>query len=140
MCSAVGSPTLSTPSHISLLLHNLFNASIPASHIPKDTWHFDPDFPVPEAIQKRQQWAIPTIGSATKEAAAEVLAEEAEAEAKEGAEGPETAEEAEAEEEVVKSLEEEEEEQWREKGWWRHNLTNEPLGGKEGKIEFTIIG
>ena len=41
---------------------------------------------------------------------------------------------------MVKSLEEEEEEQWREKGWWRHNLTNEPLGGKEGKIEFTIIG
>ena len=136
----VGGPTLSTPSHISLLLHNLFNASIPASHIPKDTWHFDPDFPVPEAIQKRQQWAIPTIGSATKAAATEALAEEADAEAAEaaeGAEGPETAEE---EDEVIKSLEEEEEEQWREKGWWRHNQTNEPLGGNDGKIEFTIIG
>jgi hypothetical protein len=54
-----------------------------------------------------------------------------------------------ADKEVVDDVEEEEEEiddeaqeeeAYREKGWWRHNVTNEPLGGEEGRIEFTIVG
>jgi hypothetical protein len=127
----VGSPTLSTPSHISLLLHNLFNASIPASHIPSDTYHFDPDFPVPEAIQKRQKLSFPTAATVAAQA------EKPEAEVEEDAEMSEG-------EEVVKEEDAEsmnqEEEMYRQQGWWRHNVTNEPLGGEEGRIEFTIVG
>ena len=47
-------------------------------------------------------------------------------------------EEEEKEEEVDEEAQEEE--AYRERGWWRHNVTNEPLGGAEGRIEFTIVG
>lgn len=33
-----------------------------------------------------------------------------------------------------------EEDIYREKGWWRHNTTNAPLGGEDGGIEFTVVG
>ena len=36
--------------------------------------------------------------------------------------------------------EDEEEEQYRERGWWCHRITNEPLGGTTGRIPFTIVG
>lgn len=143
---AVGSPTLSTPSHISLLLHNLFNASIPASHIPSDTYHFDPDFPVPEAIQNRQKLSFPTAAvpvaeeqpAAAVEEKAEVDDEEQRAELEDREVGVEIEEEVKEEEEVDEEAQEEE--AYRERGWWRHNVTNEPLGGAEGRIEFTIVG
>ncbi|SPC60650.1 related to Rpa43 - 43 kD subunit of DNA-directed RNA polymerase I [Ustilago sp. UG-2017b] len=35
-----GTIALSSPSHVSLLLYGLFNASIPASHLPEDEWEF----------------------------------------------------------------------------------------------------
>ncbi|PWZ03396.1 hypothetical protein BCV70DRAFT_16259 [Testicularia cyperi] len=35
-----GTVCLSSPSHVSLLLYGLFNASIPASHLPEDEWEF----------------------------------------------------------------------------------------------------
>ena len=35
-----GTICLSSPSHVSLLLYGLFNASIPASHLPEDEWEF----------------------------------------------------------------------------------------------------
>ncbi|EST06063.1 RNA polymerase Rpb7, N-terminal [Kalmanozyma brasiliensis GHG001] len=41
-----GTICLSSPSHVSLLLYGLFNASIPASHLPEEEWEFvlnDPD-------------------------------------------------------------------------------------------------
>lgn len=52
----------------------------------------------------------------------------------------------EAEQEVEQEVKEEEmvvedeEDMYRERGWWRHNVTNEPLGGEDGRIEFTVIG
>ncbi|ORY90774.1 hypothetical protein BCR35DRAFT_299345 [Leucosporidium creatinivorum] len=140
----VGSPTLSTPSHISLLIHNLFNASIPASHIQTNDYHFDPEFPVPEAIQKRQQLSFPSAIVEEEKTEQEEVEEKAEvADEEELAE----LEDRKADEEVEEDKEEEEideeaqeEEAYREKGWWRHNVTNEPLGGDEGRIEFTIVG
>lgn len=45
----------------------------------------------------------------------------------------------EVEKEMRKEIEEEED-LYREKGWWRHKVTDEPLGGTEGRIEFTIVG
>jgi hypothetical protein len=138
----VGSTTISTPSHISLLLHNLFNASIPASHIPTDTYHFDPDFPVPSAIQLRQKLTWPTSPVEPKVEAEEAEVVEEAAKEEDGEEKEtEDVEEVEEEMEVddVKIVEDEDE-QFRERGWWRHNVTNEPLGGPEGLIEFTIVG
>lgn len=35
-----GTICLSSPSHVSLLLYGLFNASIPASHLPEEDWEF----------------------------------------------------------------------------------------------------
>lgn len=35
-----GNICLSSPSHVSLLLYGLFNASIPASHLPEEEWEF----------------------------------------------------------------------------------------------------
>lgn len=35
-----GTIALSSPSHVSLLLYGLFNASIPASHLPEEEWEF----------------------------------------------------------------------------------------------------
>ncbi|KAL8280532.1 hypothetical protein RQP46_007180 [Phenoliferia psychrophenolica] len=137
----VGSPSLSTPSHISLLLHNLFNASIPASQIPTDLYHFDSDYPVPEAIQARQrlETTFPT----------QVLAQAAVA-VEEPAEGEEESEE-EDEESKAERLQQEEEDRVKTEeeleratygahGWWRHKVTNEPLGGAEGRVEFVIVG
>lgn len=49
----VGRMSLSSPDHISLLLHRTFNVSIPRHHIPVDEWEFeygpaenDPEFGV----------------------------------------------------------------------------------------------
>src|SRR4051794_40762125 len=39
--SAVGTHSLSSPSHISLLLYKTFNVSIPISHIPTEHYEFD---------------------------------------------------------------------------------------------------
>ena len=147
----VGSPTLSTPSHISLLLHNLFNASIPSAHIPADTWHFDPDFPVPAAIQESQnlKWPVapvvvePETQPEVEPEATQVTAEGEEA-TQETVEGEEIVEE--IQDQVEEEIKEEEmvvgdeEVMYRERGWWRHNVTNEPLGGEDGRIEFVVIG
>lgn len=138
-----GSPTLSTPSHISLLIHNLFNASIPVSQIPLDTYHFDPEFEVPTSIQLRQSKSStwPSLIAPESEAVEEEEAvEEAEVEEKEVEED----ESEEKEEAVELAIEEEkaqevEEEPYKERGWWRHNITKEPLGGESCRLEFTIF-
>lgn len=137
----VGSPSLSTPSHISLLLHNLFNASIPASQIPTDQYHFDADFPVPEAIQARQR--LPTLfpTQVLAQAAAEADVEAAEVEEGVDAEDVEAElKREEGERERVKLEEDAERAMYGQKGWWRHKVTNEPLGGASGRVEFVIVG
>ncbi|KAM0751742.1 hypothetical protein T439DRAFT_379837 [Meredithblackwellia eburnea MCA 4105] len=127
----VGSPTLSTPSHISLLIHNLFNASIPASQIPSDLYYYDPEYPVPEEIQARQR--LPNLFPAEAVAKAE---KEAEEEAGEGEE-----QEVEDEEEESKKEEEDvEREMYSQRGWWRRRGTDEALGGANGRVEFVIVG
>lgn len=37
----VGKISLCSPDHIALLLHRIFNVSIPRHHIPVDTWQFE---------------------------------------------------------------------------------------------------
>ncbi|GAA6039651.1 hypothetical protein JCM8097_002236 [Rhodosporidiobolus ruineniae] len=131
----VGTPTLSTPSHVSLLLHNLFNASIPSSHIPLEIYEFDPEAEVPPVVLERRALAVP-LRSLTEKVVEK--AEGREEEAEEKAEGEE--DEGEEEEEAKEEQEEEEEEEYLERGWWVHKSTREPLGGKEGRIEFTLVG
>lgn len=128
---AVGTLTLSSPSHVSLLLHNLFNASIPSSHVPSDTWVFDPDCPVPAVVLERRNAAVPL-----KSVVDEVVRS---AEKSVEGEGAETGEVEEPKLEEAKEEEAEEEGHDAERGWWVHRATREPLGGKDGRLEFTLV-
>ncbi|GAA5945950.1 hypothetical protein JCM1841_003421 [Sporobolomyces salmonicolor] len=134
----VGTPTLSTPSHISLLLHNLFNASIPASHIPPHLYEFDPECPVPSIVLERRKLGVKPAGAMGG------LEEKARKSVREalGEEGDDEEDEEDDDEEDMKEKteEEEEEEVYAEKGWWVDKKTREPLGGKDGRVEFTLVG
>ncbi|GAA5835445.1 hypothetical protein JCM11251_005236 [Rhodosporidiobolus azoricus] len=135
----VGTPTLSTPSHVSLLLHNLFNASIPSSHIPSADYVFDPECDVPAVVTERRNASVP-LKSLTEQVRAKAESGQGEEKAEGQAEAEAEAVDEVKEEEEEKAAEEEEEELYREKGWWVHQKTREPLGGKEGRVEFTLVG
>ncbi|GAA6009800.1 hypothetical protein JCM11491_000818 [Sporobolomyces phaffii] len=137
----VGTPTLSTSSHVSLLLHNLFNASIPSSHIPKDQYEFDPTCPVPAVVlERRQQQPKSTAKSAeeleqaAKKARREALGIEGDDEVDSDDEDADAEKEAKMEEDA-----EEEEDEFEEQGWWVDKQTRQPLGGQQGRIEFTLV-
>ncbi|KAM0792903.1 hypothetical protein ACM66B_002664 [Microbotryomycetes sp. NB124-2] len=130
-----GSPTLSTPSHISLLLHDLFNASIPATHIDSDVYYFDSEYPVPDAVQQRQKLEFPTA----EPVAQQKQDEEAETKDEQEAEDDDVDEEEEEGKRIADQVEEEEQ-MYRQYGWWLRKDNQEPLGGQEGRIEFTIVG
>ncbi|KAJ8296271.1 hypothetical protein OF846_000667 [Rhodotorula toruloides] len=122
----VGTLTLATPSHVSLLLHNLFNASIPSSHIPTSTYQYDPECPVPTVVMERRNAIVPLATNVAKVVAKAEKREEDEGEEDEHAE-------------EVKVKEEEEEGAYAEKGWWVHRKSREPLGGADGRLEFTLV-
>lgn len=134
----VGTPTLSTSSHISLLLHNLFNASIPSSHIPSDQYEFDPSCPVPAVVlERRQQQPKPQKSVQELELAAKKAKREAL-----GIDGDdEDGQESDDDEEEKEGMEDEgdDEEQFAEQGWWVDKRTRQPLGGPQGRIEFTLV-
>lgn len=56
-------------------------------------------------------------------------AEEGDEEAKQEADAEAKAEEEEAEEEYLA-----------ERGWWVHRKSREPLGGQDGRLDFTLVG
>jgi len=154
-----GKLSLATPSVVSLLLHNLFNASIAAEHIPPE-YEWDPEAILPYSLAPP-----PIAGSKAATAMESIQArderqqkedEEAEGKEEEDAagnaakavkEGEEEEEEqhepTEYEEGVEEQIqaEEQEEDQYRtERGCWVHKDTREPLGGSDGIISFTVIG
>ncbi|KAK4049372.1 hypothetical protein OIV83_004104 [Microbotryomycetes sp. JL201] len=129
-----GSPTLSTPSHISLLLHDLFNASIPATHIPSDVYYFDPDYPVPDAVQKRQKLEFPTAEPVAQDKAED----EGEATGDAADEDQDDVDEEEQEAKKIADQVEEEEQMYRQHGWWLRKDNKKPLGGQQVRIEITI--
>lgn len=45
----------------------------------------------------------------------------------------------EEQEEAEADVEEEEEGAYAEKGWWVHRKSREPLGGADGRLEFTLV-
>ena len=133
--ATVGTPTLSTSSHVSLLLHNLFNASIPSSHIPRDQYEFDPTCPVPAVVlERRQQQPKPQKSVEELEQAAQKAKREAL-----GIDGDEAEEDSDAEDEEMPENEDDDEEEFAEVGWWVDKQTRQPLGGSQGRIEFTLV-
>ncbi|KAG0143343.1 hypothetical protein CROQUDRAFT_96370 [Cronartium quercuum f. sp. fusiforme G11] len=48
----IGKPTMSSPSHLSLILYQTFNASIPENHLIPAGYHYDPNLKVPASWQQ----------------------------------------------------------------------------------------
>lgn len=157
MCLSGGKLSLATPSVVSLLLHNLFNASIAAEHIPPE-YEWDADAILPYSL------APPPIAGSKAATAHESIQARDDRQKKEEAEAGQEDDAAENAAKTVKEGEEEEEEQHEpteyeegvedqikaevqeeeqyrtERGCWVHRETREPLGGNDGIISFTVIG
>ena len=110
----MGKVNLCSPDHISLLVHSVFNASIPRHHIPSESWEFeygpaenDPEFAVEEPTNKE-----------SKDGDVEMVEV-----------GERTPHEPGHPEAPTSSG-----------GRWVHPLTGDMIGGKSGYVEFTVIG
>jgi len=116
-----------TREHVSLLIHNAFNAKISSEHIPSDQYSFDSDKMAP-AIELNSLW----------QAEWEKLREEEEMTRAqiEGLEIASNIDEAQTERagSVAQSTAE------GHVGCWVDRETGEPLGGEDGLIEFKVIG
>jgi DNA-directed RNA polymerase I subunit RPA43 len=121
----VGKVNLCSPDHISLLVHKVFNASIPRHHIPTDQWEFehgpadnDPEFAPEEATNA--EVAVPKDIEMDQgpDATNDTL----------GGDQPPADGNAESEETANRG------------GRWVHNITSERIGGTTGYLEFTVIG
>lgn len=136
-CCTEGTITLSTPSHVSLLIHGTFNASISAEHLPGSTsfgtassgassstadWVFVED----EDAAAEDEARLRSL-EAEKPAADEQMKEEAEVE--EAMEVDEEDAEKQPQVEIERSL-----------GYWKKRSTGERLGGKDGRVSFVVIG
>lgn len=115
---AVGKINLCSPDHVSLLVHRIFNVSIPRHHIPQDQWTFeygpaenDPEFGAGRAEAQGHDETPNASGDV------EIHDVPFNNEAK-----PE-------EDHVAESS-----------GQWAHHLTGEKLGSPDGYLEFTVIG
>jgi hypothetical protein len=112
----------STRSHVSLILHNAFNASISSSHIPTDAYHWDPDMPNPNAGPE----------TAMEDFYARKWREADEEQARfNGKTGLET---------EVRDLDLESVEPEGEIGCWVHTATGLPMGDGQGFVAFRVIG
>ncbi|VDC02760.1 unnamed protein product [Peniophora sp. CBMAI 1063] len=92
-----GNVSLSSPDHVSLLVHRTFNVSIPRHHIPTENWEFEYG-----PAENDPEYGTKPEGEAPVE----------------GQEGEEPAD----------------------RGQWIHSVTAEPLGGRKGRLEFTVVG
>lgn len=112
---AAGKVNLCSPDHVSLLVHNVFNTSIPRHHIPSESWEFeygpaenDPEIAVEESITKdNSKDGDMKMAEGTEQPPHEP--EHPEASTSSGSR-------------------------------WVHNLTGDTIGGKSGYVEFTVIG
>lgn len=109
-------PTGSSASHLGLLIHGTFNASIPKEEL-GGGWTWDPDRPVPEGWKK----SAPASGSATPAKVPAAVTDEGKDEEDEAEEGAEV----EGDEGV-------------ERGCWV-NANRDILGGADGRVELTVI-
>lgn len=105
-----GQIQLSTPSHMSLLVHGIFNASITSAHLPSN---FDPSRSGKDTVY---QWH----------------------EFENGEEDVKMEDTKESEDDIDESLADDVVE--KSTGYWVNKETNERLGGKDGKVVFTVVG
>jgi DNA-directed RNA polymerase I subunit RPA43 len=113
---AVGTHSLSSPSHISLLIHQTFNVSIPLPHIPSDEYYFDAslaDSPPPSPSPEPEEEPEP------------------EADGDEDMEKTPKKEENKVEAKPVVEFS---------TGRWRSKITGGILGEEGEGVEFTVIG
>ena len=97
-----GRVTLSSPDHVSLLVHRTFNVSIPRHHIPADQWEFeygpaenDPEF-----------------GDADDRMDVDITAD--------------------VHGDDVQAADQ--------RGRWVHKVTGDRLGGRDRRLQFTVVG
>lgn len=129
-----GRLSLATPSTISLLLHNLFNASISADQIPKDQYEWDPYARLPYSLAPQANLQFTSSSSLTSpRKGSSVLPQDPTL----GPDGAQLNADADDEENSGEDGEEHDE---AELGCWVHKETREPLGGSTGHIDFTVIG
>ena len=95
-------------------MYNLFNASIAKENIPEDTWEWDPEAKLPYSLAVPSQSQPNLLGID--------IPEDAYNESQTG------------------DMPVEQEEEEPELGCWVHKETREPLGGTDGRIDFTVIG
>jgi len=111
---AAGKVNLCSPDHVSLLVHSVFNASIPRHHIPSESWEFE-------------------YGPAENDPEGAI-----EGQTTENSKGGDV----EMTEEAVQKPHEPErpEASTLSGGKWVHSLTGDMIGGRSGYVEFTVIG
>ncbi|CDZ96800.1 DNA-dependent RNA polymerase I [Phaffia rhodozyma] len=113
-----GTHSISSPSHISLLIHKTFNVSIPMHHIPSDEYYFDPSLadtpptPEPEPILEETD---ETMAEGEQDGQTQVEEDVAQAKGK-------------AKEVIQFST-----------GRWRSRVTGKILGEDDEKVKFTVI-
>lgn len=104
-----GQIQLSTPSHVSLLVHGIFNASITSAHLPST---MDPSHSSKDTVY---QWHECENGESDVKM--------------ENVEGGSSNNDFMADDTGEKST-----------GYWVNKQTGEKLGGKDGKVVFTVVG
>lgn len=110
---------LCSPDHISVLVHKVFNASIPRHHIPTDHWEFEygPAENDPEFAPDAPPLADPSPADEDIEMV-------------ETTDPPK----------VPEPLKDQDDQTSNDGGQWVHKLSSEKIGGSNGYLEFTVIG
>lgn len=111
-CFTVGTHSLSSPSHLSLLVHQTFNVSIPLNHIPQSEYTFDRSMSSKEEEEEEVEAAM--------------LGSDAEGE-REGDDEHEDA--SEKKEKKIAS-----------EGRWKSTVTGRAIGAEGSPVEFTVVG
>ncbi|GAA93913.1 uncharacterized protein L969DRAFT_92180 [Mixia osmundae IAM 14324] len=122
-----GRITNSTPGHISLLVYDLFNASIARQHIDLRAYRYDPDRAVPRPREKKRK------RKERNNSQDHVLFETADYEATSDSQGDAGL----LRPDPTVPLEDT---MHSEQGQWVHRKTNEVLGDQTGHLSFTVVG
>ncbi|KAL7417743.1 hypothetical protein BDY24DRAFT_438059 [Mrakia frigida] len=147
----VGTHSLSSPSHISLLIHKTFNVSIPLPHIPTDLYYFDSalaDTPPPLSPSPSPEPEAAPIAPTEADMEVDEDADEAKLDVEDEEEEDLQAveERRRAKEEAERIRKEEKEERRAEKernefssGRWRSKMSGKVLGEEGEEVEFTVV-
>lgn len=121
--SIVGKVNLCSPDHISLLVHKVFNASIPRHHIPTEHWEFEYG-----PAQNDPEFATEAAPVISTDSGDDVEMEQAPEIPKEHVEVP------------LAVVAVDDDKTANDGGQWVHKMSSEKIGGNEGYVEFTVVG